>query len=210
MVSKKPKPIAYKRKRSGKTNYKKRLHLLLAKKPRLAIRLSNRKIIVQIIEFKTPGDLVRLGVDSSLLKNYGWLYSLKNLPAAYLTGYLFGKLALQKNFKEALLDIGFKSPLKGNKNYACLKGVLDAGLDIPHSEDILPSEERFSGKHIQDYASKIKENNDLYQKRFTKYLKDNLDPTKMVENFQKTKQQIESKLGGNSQTETPPQNKEQD
>lgn len=210
MVNKKPKPLAYKRKRSGKTNYKKRLHLLLAKKPRLVIRLSNQRITLQLIEFKTSGDIVRLGVNSSILKNYGWLFSLKNLPAAYLTGYLFGKLALQKNFKEALLDIGFKSPLKGNKNYACLKGILDAGLKVPHSEDILPSEERFSGKHIQDYASKIKENNDLYQKRFAKYLKDSLDPTKMVENFQKTKQQIESKLSSNSQTKTPSQNKEQD
>ncbi|MBR9682977.1 50S ribosomal protein L18 [Candidatus Woesearchaeota archaeon] len=157
MANKKIKPIPYKRKRTGKTDYKKRLHLLLAKKPRLIVRTSNQKIMTQLAEFKTTGDIILLGVDSSALKKMGWTFSCKNLPAAYLTGYLLGKKALQKDIKEAILDIGFKSPLKGNKIYACLKGALDAGLDIPHSEEIFPSEDRISGKHIPNQTAKITE-----------------------------------------------------
>lgn len=165
MPSKKPKTIPYKRKRQGKTNYKKRLRLLLAKKPRLTIRITNKKIIAQIIDFKTAGDRVLVGVDSSALKKYDWKYSFKNLPAAYLTGYLIGKKALEKNIKEAILDSGFKPPIKGNKIYACLKGALDAGLNIAHSKEIFPPEERISGKHIQKEG--------------------------ITEQFQKTKQMIE-------------------
>ena len=29
-----------------------------------------------------------------------------------------------------------------------MKGVVDAGIDVPHSPDILPDEDRLSGKHI--------------------------------------------------------------
>jgi len=185
MQGKKPKTIHYKRKRQGKTNYRKRLRLLLAKKPRFIIRTTNQKTITQIIDFKTTGDIILVGVDSSALKKYGWNFSFKNIPAAYLTGYLIGKKALQKNIKETVLDIGFKPPIRGNKIYACLKGALDAGLNVFHSEEILPSEERISGKHIQDYAQKIKDT-PSYQKIFSKYLKTNLDPTKIIDSFQKT------------------------
>jgi len=191
MPTKKPKTVPFRRKRQGKTNYKKRLRLLLAKKPRLVIRLTNQKIIAQIIDFKTKGDVILINVDSPTLKKYNWNFSFKNIPAAYLTGYLLGKKALQKNIKEAVLDLGFKSPIFGNKIYACLKGVLDAGLNIPHSEEIFPSPERISGKHIQDYAAQIKENKELFEKIFAKYLKNNLDPVKIVETFQNTKQKIE-------------------
>jgi len=189
MARKKVKPIPYKRKRQGKTNYKKRLHVLLAKKPRLVIRTTNTKIITQIINFKTTGDIVLVSADSSALKKYGWNFSFKNLSAAYLTGYFIGKKALKKDIKEAVFDIGFKSPIKGNKIYACLKGALDAGLTVPHSKEVFPSEERISGKHIRDYALKIKETPE-YQKLFSKLLKNNLDPTKITETFESVKKQI--------------------
>tara|TARA_Y100000310_G_C20509614_1_gene728168 strand:- start:233 stop:736 length:504 start_codon:yes stop_codon:yes gene_type:complete len=151
MANKKPKTVLQRRKREGKTDYKKRLHLLLAKKPRLVIRTTTTKIIVQIIDFKPVGDVVLVDLSSTELKKKGWNHSYKNIPAAYLTGYLVGKKALEKNIKKAILDLGFKSPIKGNKIYACLKGVIDAGIEIPHSPEIFPSEERLTGKHIEDY-----------------------------------------------------------
>ncbi len=155
MTSKKPKTIPVRRKREGKTDFKKRLHLLLAKKPRLVIRTTNQSIIAQIIDFKPKGDIVLAGVSSTALKKKGWTYSFKNLPAAYLTGYLIGKKAIEKDIQEAILDSGFKSPIKGNKIYACLKGAIDAGLKIPHSPEIFPSEERISGQHINEKITEL-------------------------------------------------------
>lgn len=190
MSNKKPRLLTYKRKRQGKTNYRKRLHLLLAKKTRLIIRLTNKKIITQLVDFKTTGDQVLIGVDSSDLKKYSWPFSAKSLPAAYLTGYLLGKKALQKKIKEAVLDLGLKKPIKGNKIYACLKGAVDAGLNVPHSEDIFPDEKRISGKHIQDYAQKIKAT-PAYQKVFSGYLKNGADPAKLDTLFQQAKKMIQ-------------------
>ena len=39
-------------------------------------------------------------------------------------------------------------PTKGSRIFASLKGILDAGIDIPHNEEVLPSEERIKGEHI--------------------------------------------------------------
>lgn len=145
-----------KRRREFKTNYKKRLKLLLSGKPRLVVRKTNRYIIAQIVESKEGQDFTKIGITSKILKKYGWKYSFKNLPACYLTGLIIGKLALKNGVKEAILDIGLNKSTKGNRVYTVLKGALDAGLKIPHSEEILPSEDRIRGEHIANYLEKFK------------------------------------------------------
>lgn len=32
-----------------------------------------------------------------------------------------------------------------------MKGAVDSGLEIPHSKEIFPSEDRLTGKHIDKY-----------------------------------------------------------
>jgi len=34
-----------------------------------------------------------------------------------------------------------------------LKGALDAGLNVPHSEEAFPSEDRLLGKHIEEHLN---------------------------------------------------------
>ena len=185
MATKKPKTVPYRRKRERKTDYNKRLKILLSRKPRLVVRITNKKIISQLAEFSQNGDRLLVSVDSYALKKLGWKYSCKNMPAAYLTGLMIGKKALDKGINEAILDTGLLSPLKKSKTFAFLKGVIDSGLNIPHGgEDIFPGEERISGKHIQDYAVKIKgENKQLYDKLFAQYLKNNVLAEDLVNSF---------------------------
>jgi large subunit ribosomal protein L18 len=87
------------------------------------------------------------------LKKIGWTKT-GNVPAAYLTGLLAGKKAKEKNVTEAVLDLGLQTSTKGSRIYAALKGVLDAGINVPHSKDILPSEDRIIGKHISEEIAK--------------------------------------------------------
>lgn len=190
MVQKKPKKVLYRRKRGNHTDYAKRLKLLISGKPRVVVRFTNQRIIAQLAHFTVGGDKVDLTVDSSLLRKLGWSYSYKNIPAAYLTGLLFGKKVLEKKQSEAILDTGFKTPLKQGKVFAFLKGVLDAGVEIPHKEEIFPSEERLSGKHIQDYAQSCKNKAGLYETRFAQYLKDKSLPEDITKQFIKVKQNI--------------------
>ncbi|MCD6371343.1 MAG: 50S ribosomal protein L18 [Candidatus Aenigmarchaeota archaeon] len=144
-----------KRRKLGKTNYRKRLKLLLSKKPRLVVRKTNRYIIAQIIEYDEKGDRTVASVLSKELLKFGWIYSFKNTPAAYLTGLLIGKKALEKGIKEAVLDIGLHSPSKGARVFAVAKGAIDAGLRIPVSEEVFPSEDRIKGLHIESYLKKF-------------------------------------------------------
>ena len=142
--------VKMRRRREGKTDYRKRLAYLKSGKPRAVVRKTLRHIIVQIAEYHEDGDRILVGVNSKKLQEYGWRGSFKNTPAAYLTGYLAGKLALKKGIEEAILDIGLQRPVKGSRVFAALKGMLDAGLSIPHGDGIFPSEERIKGLHISE------------------------------------------------------------
>jgi large subunit ribosomal protein L18 len=177
--------VPFRRKREGKTNYKKRLRLLLGKKPRLVVRPALQNIIAQIVGHGTVGDTILVGIHSSALEKYGWTVHKGNLPAAYLTGYLLGRRAAKKGFTEAVLDTGLHLPIKGSKIYACLKGVVDGGVKIPIGKGIMPSEERMSGKHIAAYAGSNKE-------RFTDYQKKGVDPVTIESLFKKVKTAIEA------------------
>jgi len=141
--------VPFRRKRKGKTNYKKRRRLLLADKPRLVIRKSLKSTWLQIIEYQPSGDKVLATAHSNELKKFGWNTGTSNLPSAYLTGLIMGKKAIEKKIGGCILDIGFCASIKGNKIYAALKGAVDGGIKVPFSEEILPSEDRIKGKHIQ-------------------------------------------------------------
>jgi len=142
--------VKFRRRREGKTNYKSRLALVKSRKPRMVVRKTSTNIIVQFITFDPKGDKVLGTALSRELRDIGWKYSLKSIPAAYLTGYLASKRVAGK-VPEAVLDIGLVGPRKGAKVFAALKGALDGGIKIPHGKDVLPSEDRIKGKHIEDY-----------------------------------------------------------
>ncbi len=179
--------IPYRRKREGRTDYAKRLHLLKSKRARVVLRCTNTQLIAQLVTFSPQGDVVLVGVDSSSLRKKGWTYSHKNLPAAYLTGLLFGKTALQNGIEEGILDTGFLSPLKKGKVFAFLKGLLDSGFSVPvGGDDIFPADERLSGKHIKDYAATL----DGKTAQFGKYLKNKSLPETIEAQFILVKKQL--------------------
>jgi large subunit ribosomal protein L18 len=145
--------ILLKRRREKRTNYKKRLALLKSDKTRLVIRKRLSNISVQFINFDSKGDQTITSAFSSELKKHGWTKT-GNIPAAYLTGLLAGKRAKAKKIEEAVLDLGLQTSTKGSRLYAALKGVLDSGVNVPHSETILPNEDRIKGKHISEEITK--------------------------------------------------------
>jgi large subunit ribosomal protein L18 len=105
-------------------------------------------MIVQIVNATVTGDITEASAISSELATHGWVASTNNLPSAYLTGLLAGLRAKSRGVDYAVLDIGLIPPVKGSKVYAALKGVVDAGLEVPHDPEVLPDEDRLTGKHI--------------------------------------------------------------
>jgi len=167
--------VPFRRKREGRTYYKKRLKILGSSKCRLVVRKSLRNIQVSLVKFDMKGDKVLLTVNSKSLNKLGWKGDNGNLPSAYLTG--------------AILDIGFSNSTKGNRIYAALAGAKDAGLNIPCDKEILPKEDRFSGSHISKYAQSLKGKKD-YEKQFSSYLKKGLNPEDLTKHFNEIKGKI--------------------
>ena len=184
--------VPYRRRREGKTDYRLRKKLIISKIPRLVVRKTNKHIITQLVEATVIGDIVITSAHSQeLRKKYGWLGDLNNLPAAYLTGLLCGLRAADKGVKKAILDIGLHTPSRGAAVFAAMKGFVDAGVEVPHNESILPDESRIRGEHIAKYAEMLSsEKPEEYSKRFSEYLSRKLPPENLPEHFEEIKKKI--------------------
>jgi large subunit ribosomal protein L18 len=126
------------RRRSGKTNYAKRLALIKSGKTRMVVRRTNSNVIVQFIQFDPIGDKTLLTVSGAhLAKLYKWP-AKRNVWTAYLAGLFAGKLAKEKGVKEFVFDMGMHVPSKGAVVFAALKGAVDAGLKASFDKDKVP------------------------------------------------------------------------
>src|SRR5574342_141029 len=178
----------FRRIRERKTNYRKREKLLVGRKDFVTVNVSDQNISAQLIRPDLLGDKVMASVHSNELLSYGWKGSRKNIPSCYLVGLLLGKKCLQKKISSAILYIGKRHFT--TKIAACLKGLSEAGLELPYSEDILPSEDRIQGNHIADYAKILKTNNDVYKSRFSSNLGSGLEPEKYPSHFSEVRDKI--------------------
>jgi len=140
--------VQFRRRREGKTDYRRRLKLIRSGMARAVVRCSLRHTVVQLIRYDEKGDRVVAEATTAQLTEKGWTGSTGNLPAAYLAGLMAGRKALKANLDSAVLDIGLRTPSKGSKVFASLKGLLDAGMKINHTKEVLPPEDRIRGKHL--------------------------------------------------------------
>ncbi len=154
--------VQFRRRREGKTNYHRRLAIVKSRETRLVIRASVTHITVQFVESKLQGDKVLASSFSKELVNkYGWKASTGNVAASYLTGYMTGLKAKKAGIKNAILDLGVF--VHTHRIYAAFKGVLDAGIEVPHDEKIFQEQfvKRMDGSHIEAFGKylqdKIKE-----------------------------------------------------
>lgn len=182
--------VPFRRKRQGRTYYRKRLRMLMSNKSRFVVRSSLKNFQASVIEYNAKGDKVLFTVDSRALAKLGWKGDNGNIPSAYLIGALAGKKALEKGIKEAILDLGFHNSTKGSRLYAALAGAVDAGLNIPFNPEVLPSKDRISGEHIAKYAQHLEKNEQTYKRQFSNYLKKGLNPTDIVKHFNEIKVKI--------------------
>ena len=182
--------IPFRRKREGRTYYKNRIKMLLSNKYRFVIRKSLRNFQASIIKYSPEGDSIILTVNSKSLDKLGWKGDCGNLPSAYLVGFLAGKRAIGKGITDAILDLGFYNSTKGSRLYAALAGAIDSGLKIPFSEEILPPKDRISGEHISKYAMILKNDKSKYEKQFSKYLKNGIEPEHIAKHFDEIKVKI--------------------
>ena len=172
--------VPFRRRRDGKTNYHKRLGLMLSQQPRVVVRKTGRNLIVQLVEHGTEGDRTLTSANALELRKLGYKGATGNVPAAYLTGLLFASRALAAGHSKGVLDLGLSANSRGSRIYAALQGAVEMGLDIPHSREPLPVPARLHGEHIVAYATDN-------PTRFTRY---GLAPKDIPTHIDAVKQQI--------------------
>lgn len=202
----------FRRRRECKTEYVQRSALIQqdktkygAKKYRLVARITNTKIIAQIVEAEIDHDVTIAQATSAELPRYGIKLGLSNYAAAYCTGLLVARrvlknLKLDEIFVEAikeensededarrpfkvLLDVGLRRTTTGAKVFAVMKGAVDGGLFIPHTDKRIAGGEKekkqryyICGGHVADYMKKLKaENEEAYKRQFSRYIKEGIE-----------------------------------
>ena len=130
--------------------------MLMGKRDFITVNITNENTQVQVLKPGMTGDKVIASAHSRYLLDKGWKGSRKSVPAAYLTGYLAGKKAIGQGAKDAILYTGTRKYTQ--RMAAALKGVVDAGVQVPADSETFPSEERINGEHlkVKNDISKIK------------------------------------------------------
>jgi len=102
------------------------------------------------------------------------------------------------------LDIGLYRTTTGARVFGAMKGAVDGGLDIPHSSKRFPGysvdDNKFDagihrnyiyGKHVGDYMEHLEaEDEALYQKQFSRFIKLGITPASIEEMYKKCHQNI--------------------
>ncbi|XP_027335511.1 60S ribosomal protein L5 isoform X1 [Abrus precatorius] len=184
-------------------------------KYRYVVRFTNKDITAQIVSASIAGDIVLAAAYSHELPRYGLKVGLTNYAAAYCTGLLLARRVLKmlemdeeyegnveatgEDFSvepaetrrpfRALLDVGLIKTTTGNRVFGALKGALDGGLDIPHSEkrfagfdkekkelDAEVHRKYIFGGHVAAYMKTLMEDEpEKYQSHFSEYIKQGID-----------------------------------
>jgi large subunit ribosomal protein L5e len=195
-------------------------------KYRLIVRFTNTNIIAQIAYATIQGDKVVCEARSSELPRYGIKTGLTNYPASYAVGLLIArrlnkKYDLDEMYKGVekvtgedyfvgeesegnergafycVLDAGLVRTSSGARVFGVLKGAVDGGLDIPHSNKRFPgfdsesgqydaatNRSRILGSHISTYMQTLlDEDEDAYKRQFSSYKKEGIMPDMIEEMY---------------------------
>jgi len=181
----------FRRRREGKTNYRRRRKAVLSKRPLLYVFVSDKNTSIQILAPRPEGDKVLVSANSRELIKQGWKSSRRSIPGAYLTGLLLGAKAKAAGVEDAILYTNVKAYHSGGRTAAAVKGIVDSGFELPVGKESLPKEERVSGKHVAEFAAKLKESDpEAYEAKFAGLIKAGVKPEELPEHFEAVKAKI--------------------
>lgn len=183
----------FRRRREGKTDYRKRRGMIVGRLPFLAVRVSGRYIYAQIIKATPQGDLTLCTASSRDLTKFGWKGAAKNLPSAYLTGYYLGKISHGNNLENLVFYSGVGRFVHGSRVASLIRGAKEAGLEVTVGENSLPDDDRIRGSHVAVYARKLEtEDKEKLSRVFSKVLASGSNPTNYPSDFDKVKLAIDN------------------
>jgi large subunit ribosomal protein L5e len=189
-------------------------------KYRMIVRFTNTDIICQIAYARIQGDVIVCAAYAHELPRYGIKVGLTNYAAAYCTGLLLARRHLKKlhldklyvgceevtgdEFEvnnvskkprafKAYLDVGLARTTTGARIFGAMKGAVDGGMNVPHSNKRFPGydseskefnaevhREHILGQHVAKYMRKLLEDDeDAYKQQFSRYIKLGITPDEL-------------------------------
>jgi len=203
-------------------------------KYRMIVRITNKDIICQVAYAKIEGDHVVCAAYARELPRYGVKVGLTNYSAAYCTGLLLARRLLKKygldgiykgcdtvngemftvedidgqpNAFRAYLDVGLARTSTGARIFGAMKGAVDGGINVPHSDKRFPGydaeakefhaevhRKHIFGQHVADYMrSLMEEDEEAYKKQFSQYIKLGITPDEVEDIYTKAHAAIRAK-----------------
>jgi len=199
-------------------------------KYRFVVRMTNKDIICQVVYAKIVGDVTICSAYSHELPKYGLEVGLTNYAACYCTGLLAARRLLKKLELDGdyegqaepdgemflveqegekrpftcVLDVGLVRTTTGNRVFGALKGAVDGGLNIPHSEKRFPGYDRegkefdaethkkyIFGGHVAEYMELLEEEDpERYQSQFAKFIEKEIEGDGLEEMYQGVHEKI--------------------
>jgi len=195
-------------------------------KHRLIVRLTNTDAIAQIAYARIEGDMIIASAYSHELPNYGIKTGLTNYAACYCTGLLLARRVLKKFHLDSIyegqkevdgemysvedvdsgpgafranLDIGLARTTTGARIFGVMKGAVDGGIEVPHSEKRFPGYDKeakefnasvlrdhIMGKHVANYMRELmEEDEDAYKRQFSRFIKCGITPDELEDIYKK-------------------------
>jgi len=193
-------------------------------KYRLVVRFTNSDVIAQIVYAKIVGDVVVTAAYGHELTRYGLPVGHTNYAASYAVGLLLARrhltnLGLHKKYQGvaeatgavdpitvpetgprpflALLDVGLARTTTGSRIFAVMKGAVDGGINVPHSEtrffgysrdeksfDPAQLRKAIFGGHVAEYMKTLSEDEPArYKKQFSRYIRAGIKPDELENVF---------------------------
>jgi large subunit ribosomal protein L5e len=201
-------------------------------KYRMIVRFSNKDITCQIAYARIQGDVVVCSAYAHELPRYGIKVGLTNYAAAYATGLLLARRLLNHLKLDSVyvgkveadgedfmveqededgpgpfrchLDVGLARTTTGARVFGAMKGAVDGGLEVPHSNKRFPGYDAESkefeaathrdfiyGKHVANWMSKLLDDDEeAYKRQFSRYIKLGISSNDVEETYKKAHEAI--------------------
>ncbi|CDJ35664.1 LOW QUALITY PROTEIN: ribosomal protein L5, putative [Eimeria mitis] len=206
--------VKYRRRREGKTDYAARRRLTLqdknkynAPKYRFVVRVTNTRVLCQVMYATMQGDRLVCSADSKELTRYGIKKGLADefVGVEKPTGeeYHIEEVSEDRRPFKCVLDVGIVSTTVGNRVFGAMKGACDGGLHIPHSNKRFPGFTKgeegggsrkvpiIYGLHVAEYMRTLKEEDpERYQSQFSAYIRNKIDADSIEKMYQEAFQKI--------------------
>jgi len=195
-------------------------------KHRMIVRITNRDVIAQIAYARIEGDVIVAAAYAHELPHFGLKVGLTNYASCYCTGLLLARRILKK-FRldkiyegqtevdgemysvedvengpgafRAHLDTGLAHTTTGARIFGVMKGAVDGGIEIPHSEKRFPGYDKESkefdagvlrghvmGNHVAKYMKELmEEDEDSYKRQFSRFNKHGITGDELEDLYKK-------------------------